>query len=82
MIVRDRLSIAERYVNLLRTFRKKIGDVGELSRDLILRGAVERYLQLSIEAIIDVGFRICSILGLEKPERYCDIAKILLHSGF
>ncbi|MEM2403857.1 MAG: HepT-like ribonuclease domain-containing protein [Candidatus Methanomethylicia archaeon] len=82
MIVRDRLSTAEGYVNLLRILWKKVRNVKELSKDLILRGAVERYLQLSIEAIIDVGFRICSILGLEKPERYRDIAKILLHGGF
>ncbi|MEM2709955.1 MAG: HepT-like ribonuclease domain-containing protein [Candidatus Methanomethylicia archaeon] len=80
--MRDRLSTAEGYVNLLRILWKKVRNVKELSKDLILRGAVERYLQLSIEAIIDVGFRICSILGLEKPERYRDIAKILLHSGF
>jgi uncharacterized protein YutE (UPF0331/DUF86 family) len=45
--------------------------------NFIIRGAVERYLQVSIECIVDVGNEIISSLQLRRPERYRDIPYIL-----
>jgi len=45
--------------------------------DFRVRGAVERYLQVSIECIVDVGTEIISSLQLTRPERYRDIPYIL-----
>ncbi|MEM3023130.1 MAG: DUF86 domain-containing protein [Candidatus Bathyarchaeia archaeon] len=48
-----------------------------LKGDFMARGAAERYLQVSIECVIDVGNEIISSLGLRRPERYRDIPAIL-----
>jgi uncharacterized protein YutE (UPF0331/DUF86 family) len=45
--------------------------------DFKTRGAVERYLQVSIERIVDIGNEIISSLQLQRPERYGDIPYIL-----
>ncbi len=70
MIIKDRLSIAKSYVNVLLKLRERVKSVEELLYDPILRGAVERYLHLSVETLIDIGLRVCSTLSLEKPKRY------------
>jgi len=57
-----------------------VSDVRALD-DPVLRGAVERYLHLAVEALIDVGMRLCSILRLRKPDTYRDVARVLRESG-
>ncbi len=39
--------------------------------------AAERYLQISIERVIDIGNEILSSPGLRRPERYRDVPAIL-----
>jgi uncharacterized protein YutE (UPF0331/DUF86 family) len=60
-------------------FLKKlqITSIEDLKRDFKARGAVERYLQVSIECIVDIGNEIISSLQLQRPERYRDIPYIL-----
>ncbi|MGC9153784.1 MAG: type VII toxin-antitoxin system MntA family adenylyltransferase antitoxin [Vulcanisaeta sp.] len=81
MIIRDRLAMARNYVDTLRFIRGRVNDADDLSRDLVLRGAVERYLHLAVESLIDVGMRLCSLLGFKKPERYRDVARILVDNN-
>ncbi len=81
MIINDKLAMARSYVNILRSIRDRARTVDDLSRDLVLRGAVERYLHLAVESLIDVGMRLCSILNLSKPERYRDVARILVSAN-
>ncbi|WP_243675745.1 DUF86 domain-containing protein [Vulcanisaeta distributa] len=82
MIINDKLAMARSYVNILRSIRDRVRTVDDLSRDLVLRGgAVERYLHLAVESLIDVGMRLCSILNLSKPERYRDVARILVSAN-
>jgi len=76
-IILERLRLLGDYLEILHGLEDKISSVDDFVRDPILRGAVERYLHLAVEALIDVGFRICSLLGLEKPERYRELAGIL-----
>lgn len=45
--------------------------------DYKIRGASERFMQLAIESIIDVGNEIISVLKLKRAERYRDIPVIL-----
>jgi len=45
--------------------------------DFKIRGAVERYLQVSIECVVDIGNEIISALQLQRPERYRDIPYIM-----
>ena len=51
--------------------------VEEFVSDFKLSGAVERYLQVAVECVIDVGNEIISSLQLQRPERYRDIPYIL-----
>ncbi|MBS7637467.1 DUF86 domain-containing protein [Candidatus Bathyarchaeota archaeon] len=44
-------------------------------------GAAERYLQVSIECVIDIGNEIISLLQLKRPERYGDVPSILAEAG-
>jgi len=52
----------------------------DFTRDFKVRGAAERYLQVSIECVVDVGNEIISSLQLQRPERYRDIPFILAES--
>jgi uncharacterized protein YutE (UPF0331/DUF86 family) len=45
--------------------------------DYKIRGASERFMQLAIESIIDIGNEIISVLKLKRAERYRDIPVIL-----
>ncbi|BDR91829.1 type VII toxin-antitoxin system MntA family adenylyltransferase antitoxin [Vulcanisaeta souniana] len=81
VIINDRLAMARSYVNILRSIRDRVRSIDDLNRDLVLKDAVERYLHLAVESLIDVGMRLCSILNLSKPERYRDIARILMNAN-
>jgi len=80
VILRGRLALALNYVSLLERLSSRVSDVTVLE-DPVLRGAVERYLHLAVEALIDVGMRLCSVLRLRKPETYRDVARVLRESG-
>jgi len=62
-----------------RTFLKELQrtSIEDFTSDFKIRGAVERYLQVSIECIVDIGNEIISSLQLQRPERYRDIPYIL-----
>jgi len=76
----ERLALAMSYVSVLVELKSRVSDVRSLE-DPVLRGAVERYLHLAVESLIDVGMRLCSMLRLRKPETYRDVAKVLGESG-
>ena len=76
-VIRRRLVLLKQYIDILEGLRDKVSSPDDLRRDVVLRGAVERYLHLTVEALIDIGLHICSELGLRKPERYREIAYIL-----
>ncbi|ABL79131.1 type VII toxin-antitoxin system MntA family adenylyltransferase antitoxin [Thermofilum pendens] len=80
MIVKERLARALEYIGLLKELRRRASPEA-LAGDYVVRGAVERYLHLAIEAVIDAGMRLCSLLRLGKPESYRDVARILRGAG-
>ncbi len=73
VIINDKLAMARSYVNILRSIRDRARTVDDLDRDLALRGAVE--------SLINVSMRLCSIINLNKPERYRDVARILANAN-
>jgi len=75
--LRERLALLADYIAILKKLGERVRDAEELVQDPLLKGAVKRYLHLAVEAIIDVGMRICSLKGLGKPERYRDLAILL-----
>lgn len=44
-------------------------------------GSAERFLQLAIEAVFDIGAHCIAALGLHRPERYADILPALADAG-
>lgn len=81
MIIKDRLARAKTYVEVLRALKSRVSGPRGLAEDYVVRGAVERYMHLALEALIDVGMRLAALTGRGKPERYRDIAKILKELG-
>ena len=78
-IIMSRLSKLQQYLNYLRELQKSSFE--DFVSDFKITGAVERYLQVSIECMIDTGNEIISSLQLQRPERYRDIPYILARSG-
>lgn len=67
------------YVSYLKDYQKYSLD--ELKKDPTLRGAVERYLHLSAECVIDIAEIMIAELGLRKPEDYREAIDMLGEEG-
>ena len=78
-IIANRISAMRGYLQNLEELKKYPYE--EFTSDFKVHGAAERYLQLAIECIIDIGNHIISALQLRKPERYRDIPFILGEAG-
>ena len=77
-LITTKLSKLREYQKFLKELRA--ASLEDFTRDFKVRGALERYLQVSIECIVDVGNEIISSLQLQRPERYRDIPFILAES--
>jgi len=70
-----RLEMLSEYLGILKECSEESLD--RLKNDKIFRGAVERYFQLSVECVIDIGEILISNLKLRKPEDARDVIDIL-----
>lgn len=77
--IAERLKLLSEYVKFLQSYRKNT--LEDLMNDYTLRGAVERYLELSIECCIDIAEMIISYENLKRPESYKDVILILGKEG-
>jgi len=75
-----RLAMIEKHVERLKGVGRSLNYESFLVNDET-QTVVERRLHICLEALIDVGLRIVSHLGLEKPERYRDLPVILVRSN-
>ncbi|MHC1605396.1 MAG: DUF86 domain-containing protein, partial [Candidatus Methanofastidiosia archaeon] len=73
--VLNKLERLQKYVKILDSY-KKYG-IQDINEDFTLRGAIERYLGVSLECCIDIGEMIISFRGLRKPETYKEVIEIL-----
>lgn len=86
MTERQRLTFAQKiaelqqFVKSLRVLQKKIDRKQFLTEDFARR-AIERYLQLAIEAALDISDQIINEEGLRKPKEYRDNILILGENG-
>lgn len=74
------LKLLKKYTELLKDISKV--DFEEYIKNEILKGAIQRYLQVAIEACINIGNRIISIeqtkgKNIKIPETYVDIFLML-----
>lgn len=74
-IIAARLERLKNYVKQLRTIQK--GGKKKVCKNAITFAAMERYLQLAIECVLDVGNHIIAGLNLRKPSTYEHIMQIL-----
>jgi uncharacterized protein YutE (UPF0331/DUF86 family) len=70
-----RLDKLDEYGKILKELQK--ASRSEFITDYHIYGLAERYLQLSIECLLDIGQLIITGLGLRKPDRHQDIVEIL-----
>lgn len=79
-VLARRLAIIEKHVKKLEDMNKNLNYESFTLNDET-QAIVERRLHICLEALIDLGMRIISLLGLEKPERYRDLPTILVRSN-
>jgi len=70
-----RLDKLDEYGKILKELQK--ATKSEFIADYHVYGLAERYLQLSIECLFDIGRLIITGLGLQKPDRHQEIIEIL-----
>ena len=74
-----KLESLREYTNFLRSYQKH--SIEEIRKNYTLRAAIERYFQLSIEAVIDICQLIISDLKLKRPGSYREVIDILGSEG-
>jgi len=74
-LITEKLSRLREYIGYLRDMKNT--SLESFTSDFKVRGAAERYLQLAIESVIDIGNEIISSLQLRRPGRYAEIPYIL-----
>lgn len=77
--IHAKLKNLEGYVNLLKELKGCSKE--ELRDDLKLRGAVERYMQISLECVIEICEMIISEKRFGQPEGYREAILILGEEG-
>ncbi|OYT52868.1 MAG: hypothetical protein B6U72_07280 [Candidatus Altiarchaeales archaeon ex4484_2] len=71
----SKLEQLSEYMKILREYQQH--PIEEIRDNKTLKAAVERYMQVSLECILDVGEIIISKEGLGKPESYREVIQIL-----
>lgn len=79
-VVRKRLNKLDEYISILHTLQKYSFE--EFVQDPEHYGSVERFLQLAIEVVIDLGNHVIAGLGLGMVNWYSDIPAILAKKGY
>ena len=78
-IIRSRLERLRGYLRILGELQRYTAE--EFSADPIIHGAAERYLQLSIESLLDIGSHLIADAGYRAPETYAGIFDVLAEQG-
>lgn len=76
-VIASRLKILAEYVDELRVYRERATSFRVYQDDKMLRRAVERSLQVAIEACLDIGRRLIALEGFRYPEDNKDVFQIL-----
>ena len=79
-VIRKRLNKLEEYLSILHGLRKY--SFSEFIEDPERYGSAERFLQLAIEAITDLGNHVVADLELGVVNWYSDIPKILAENEY
>lgn len=75
----DKLELLEEYITRLKDLQQY--SLEEVEKNYMLRGAIERYLQVSLECMLDIGEIIISEEKIKRPESYKEIFRTLGEIG-
>jgi uncharacterized protein YutE (UPF0331/DUF86 family) len=78
-LVAVRLEKLRSYLKTLKAIRKF--DLDTFKKDVFIHATAERYLQLSIECLMDIGNHVISDRSYRKPDTYAEIFEILAEEG-
>jgi uncharacterized protein YutE (UPF0331/DUF86 family) len=78
-VIENRISAARKYLGILDRYRKFRQE--EIENNVDLRGAVERYLYLALQATIDLAEAVIAYKGLRKPSTLSESFHILNEAG-
>jgi uncharacterized protein YutE (UPF0331/DUF86 family) len=73
--IASKLEMLEEYIAILKGYQHY--NVEDLMCDHTLRGAVERYIEVALECMIDIGEMIISKEKLKRPDTYRDVFLLL-----
>lgn len=80
-VLQKRINKAEQYLKYLRDIQEKYSHA-EFEADPMIYGSVERFLHLTIEALLDIGNHIISDQNLGQVEFYKNIPELLFDNGY
>lgn len=75
----NKLERLQEYAKILNSYKKY--SIPDINEDFTLRGAIERYLEVSLECVLDIGEMVISKEGFRKPETYKEVIEILGEEG-
>jgi uncharacterized protein YutE (UPF0331/DUF86 family) len=74
-VIENKISAVKKYLEILVRYKKY--SVEEISKDIDIRGAVERYLYLAVQAAIDLAEDVIAYKDLRKPSSLAESFDIL-----
>ena len=80
-ILQKRISKAYEYLEILKKIKKEYSKE-IFVKDPLIYGSTERFLQLTIEALIDIGNHIVSDQNLGQVNFYSDIPQLLYQNNY
>ena len=80
-ILQKRISKAYEYLEILKKIKKEYSKE-IFVKDPLIYGSTERFLQLTIEALIDIGNHIVSDQNLGQVNFYSDIPELLYQNNY
>lgn len=79
-VIEAKISHIQKYLKLLERYQEF--SQKEIEQNPDLRGAVERYLYLAVQATLDLGEAIIAFKGFRRPGTYTDVFYILEEEKF
>ena len=78
-VIENKISAAKKYIRILENYRKYSRE--EIEKNIDIRGAVERYLYLAVQAAIDLAEAVISFKNFRKPTAMAESFTILSEEG-
>ncbi len=80
-VIVERLTYLRNEVSYLKQERDRVRSFRQYVEDVRLKKAVERSLQVAIEACLDIGRRLIALEGFRYPEDNKDVFRVLYEEG-